>query len=155
MNAVNPSNPSNEASATPAEIGPPTRPRPVNASVGDRRVILQWGTPEDDGGTPITGYELRRRFPNPTDDWETIPGGGEARSHTVTGLNNGVFHGFYLRARNAESPSPQTNAAGTPYPGAPGAPPNFTVETYSGRQIKLSWNEPTAGSGVTITGAIT
>ena len=152
VNVVDPSDPSNEASATPAEVSPPTRPRTVSAGVGNRQITLQWGTPEDDGNSPITGYEFRQRFPDGSDDWETIPGGGETRSHTVTDLNNGVFHGFYLRARNAEGPSPQVNAAGTPRVGAPGAPPNFTAEAYSGRQIRLSWTQPTAGSNVTITG---
>ena len=146
------SDPSNEASAIPAPVGPPTRPRSVSTGEGRGRIILQWAAPEDDGNSPITSYEFRQRFPDGSDDWETIPGGGEARSHTITGLNNGVFHGFYLRARNAEGHNPQVNAAGTPYLGAPGAPPNFTVETYSGRQIKISWTQPTAGSNVTITG---
>ena len=151
VNNVDESDWSNEASAIPAPVSPPTRPRSVNAGAGDGRIILQWATPEDDGNEPITSYEFRERWPDPG-EWETIPGDGETRGHTVTGLTNGVFHGFYVRARNEEGSSPQVNIAGTPYAGAPGAPLNFDVETHSGRQIKLSWNRPTVGSGFTITG---
>ena len=135
----------------------PSRPRPVTAGEGNGQIVLQWAEPKEDGGSAITGYEFRRRFSN-GGDWQTIPGGGVARSHTVTDLTNGQVHGFHLRARNENGPGDQASAAGMPHAGAPGPPTNLTVtfvninfaagpksarqispvETYSPRQISAA-----------------
>ena len=97
----------------------PSQPRSVTAGEGDGRIVLQWAAPAEYGGSAITGYEFRRRFPN-GGDWQTIPGGAEARSHTVTNLTNGQSHSFALRARNENGPGDQVNVSGAPHAGAPG-----------------------------------
>ena len=53
------------ASATATPIAPPTAPPAAPAvptlEVGNGQLIATWTAPENDGGSPITGYELKYR----------------------------------------------------------------------------------------------
>ncbi|GAA1035735.1 hypothetical protein GCM10009557_44500 [Virgisporangium ochraceum] len=92
---------------TPA-IGPPAAPAAVQAApAGKGGVTVSW-EPGDDGGSPITGYEV-----------VTNPGGAVVRtkadttSTTITGLRNGTAYKFSVRARNAKGPGPALATAAT------------------------------------------
>ena len=57
INAIGDSEPSNESSATTQ--GVPTAPTNLTATaVGEKQIDLSWSPPSDDGGTPITGYQI-------------------------------------------------------------------------------------------------
>ena len=64
--------------------------------------MLNWQAPEDNGGSPIIGYEYRQRRENEKfdDTWIRVDGDGEARKTTVTDLENGVTYSFQVRAVN-------------------------------------------------------
>ena len=73
--------------ATPG--GPPTAPEGLSAAPGDRQAVLSWSAPENDGGSAVTGYEMRHA------EGATVPANtawtsvGLVTTHTVTGLDNG------------------------------------------------------------------
>jgi hypothetical protein len=76
---------------------PPYAPAGFTATAGDGEVTLTWVTP-DNGGEPITAYELQ------VDDggWTAIPGADAGTvTYTVTGLQNGQTYAFQIRAINA------------------------------------------------------
>ena len=64
--------------------------------------MLNWQAPEDNGGSPIIGYEYRQRRENGKfdDTWILVDGGGKVRETTVTDLENGVTYSFQVRAVN-------------------------------------------------------
>ena len=135
-------------SAIPATT--PGAPRDLSANAGNPRVTLSWA-PGPDGGSPITGYELRLS----SDDsriwshWQPIPG-SDARttSHTVTGLTNGTTYSFQLRARNAQGAGAVASVDATPAT-TPGAPRGLSADTADGR-VTLSWSTgPDGGSAIT------
>ena len=85
--------------ATPG--GPPTAPEGLSAAPGDRQAVLSWSAPENDGGSAVTGYEVRHA------EGATVPANtawtsvGLVTTHTVTGLDNGELHSFEVRAVSA------------------------------------------------------
>ncbi len=79
-------------------IGPPSAGR-LSARAGDARVVLSWsGT--GSGGSTIAGWEYRqRRGDGGYGTWTGIAGSAPTtRSHTVTGLSNGIVYRFEVRA---------------------------------------------------------
>jgi hypothetical protein len=89
---------------------PPQAPGSFAATGGDGEVALTWTTP-DNGGDPITRYELQ------IDDgeWAAVPGSDAGTvSHTVTGLHNGQSYTFKLRAVTDAGTGAPSSATATP-----------------------------------------
>lgn len=93
----------------------PSAPANVTATPGSAAALVTWEAPSDDGGAPITSYQV---IPSP---------GGEPCTSTngtaciVSGLTNGLAYKFTVKAHNgigwgpASSPSaPVTPTAGQP-----------------------------------------
>ena len=99
----------------PTEPDPnlPGPPRSFEPTPGDHSVALYWIPPTDDGGSPITGYEVR----TDAGAWMNV-GDGTTRRHTVSGLENMQSYSFEVRAVNAAGGGP---AAG-PVTGIPQGP---------------------------------
>ena len=84
-------------------------PRSFEPTPGDHSVALYWIPPTDDGGSPITGYEVR------VDAGDWIPvGDSAARRHTVMGLANGQSYTFEVRAVNAAGGGAAASATAVP-----------------------------------------
>ncbi|AGZ42862.1 fibronectin type III domain-containing protein [Actinoplanes friuliensis] len=103
------------ATVTPAAA--PGAPAEVRASRGNRSATLTFTAPVNDGGDPITGYQVS------TDNgatWVTLAG-----DRTVTGLTNGTTYAIRVRAVNGVGP------------GTPSAPVTVTPATSSGAPTAL------------------
>jgi parallel beta-helix repeat protein len=93
----------NSYEATP--VGPPTPPRePEAISLIAGAVTLTWKAPENDGGKPVTGYQVEL-FADP-DATQPLPGAAaeldaDARKHIWVGLPEGTM--AYLRVRASSS----------------------------------------------------
>ena len=145
---------SNPASATPATT--PGKPRAPQISSGDGRVIVQWLAPASDGGLPILRYEYCLEPILRCDGaWVAIPGsapGGANHGRYAIARDNGVWTIVLLRAVNARGAGPHANRQAVPRAGAPGAPANLRFEALSAEHVRISWDEPAAQTGTTITG---
>lgn len=84
-------------SATP--VGVPAAPTNVTAVAGNGQAILTFTAPTQDGGSPITGYEVTSSPGN-----VTVTGGSSPI--TVTGLTNGTSYTFTIKAVNGVGSSP-------------------------------------------------
>jgi len=97
---------------TPAIINTPSAPQHFNAMPGNGQVTLNWSTPLTNGGAAITSYQVSR---DNGSTWVTVAGGANARSHTFTGLANGVAHTFRVRAVNSAGFGAQAAVMATPF----------------------------------------
>ena len=83
---------------------PAAPPGSLKARRGDGEVHLEWEPPAAVAGDPDLAYQLRYGAEGGEyGQWRDIPGGPNARSHTVTGLENGTRYAFELRVRRRES----------------------------------------------------
>ena len=72
-------------------------PTALTVTVGETTADLSWTAPSDDGGTPITSYEVS------SDDGSTWADTGDADlSYEITGLTADTDYDFKVRAVNAE-----------------------------------------------------
>ena len=83
---------------------PADPPGSLKARRGDGEVHLEWAPPAAVAGDPDLAHQLRYGAEGGEyNQWRDIPGGPNARSHTVTGLDNGTRYAFELRVRRRES----------------------------------------------------
>ena len=137
------------ASAASPNITPatePDAPTGLSATVSDQEVDLMWTAPASNGGAPILRYEYELDF---SGTWTST--GGTASSYTVTGLNNGQFYTFRVRALNrvgAGLASSSQSATPTSTVVAPDAPFGLSATPGNG-QVMLSWVQPSGGAALT------
>ncbi|MFF9565198.1 fibronectin type III domain-containing protein [Leifsonia sp. NPDC014704] len=106
--------------STAPTVTVPTAPIITKVIAGDRSVTVTFTPPASDGGSPITGYQLRATsLPTP------VTGGGSPL--TMTGLTNGAPYVFQLVAVSAAGTG-QPAVTGTVVPQAPTAPPPAAKE---------------------------
>lgn len=129
------------------------------------------------GGGVVESFQVREKEAagESWSDWQDVPGGPEARWHTLGGLTPGTPYAFEVRAINSIGAGPPTRVTGTPGPdsrtfeapcplddrlGEPSALHNEKVRmtrqeeewvtaTFSGTAAFFGWfvdGEPTAGS---------
>ena len=94
-------------------VSPPSAPRNLVATAGNRSVALTWTTPTSQGGSAITGYQFTYDSGR---NWRDIPGSDSSTiSYTVRGLTNFVTYTFAVRAVNSAGPgSPSNSVNATP-----------------------------------------
>lgn len=119
---------------------------------------VKWNKPEDDGGKPITAYQVEK-LDSKTGRW--VPVGrtdGNETEMDIKGLQEGHDYNFRVRAINDEGESEplETDASITaknPYdiPGKPGVP---ELEDWTAEQVDLKWAPPKNDGGAPITGYV-
>jgi len=148
-NAIGLSDPSDKVKATP--LGPPSEPVNLIAVQIDISVKLTWEVPEDDGGTPITGYILYRSI-----------NGGEyeflrqlKEPETLEFINNGVTHpnrySYRIFSENRIGGSVRYSQANITVITIPDVPTNLTVVSGDGF-VLLTWDGPLYDGGSPLTG---
>ena len=114
---------------------------------GDRQITVQWSAPATNG-EPITQYTISWSGGSP------VTVGGEAASHTFTGLTNGTGYTFQVRATNIVGTGEISDPSATARPyGAPSAPTSATTTATANGSgaVTLNWGGA-AGNGRAISG---
>ena len=150
-----PGTPSNGASAATV----PDAPTIGTATAANASATITWTPPGNDGGEPITGYQVRVVNNTGTQVGALRPAAAGATSLLVTGLTNGTTYRFQVAATNnigtgpdsalsnavtptSAAPVPGPPIIGTPVPGAAGGSLTATAR----------WRPPTSTGGSAITG---
>ncbi|MCY4365901.1 MAG: fibronectin type III domain-containing protein [Chloroflexi bacterium] len=138
------SNPSNTVSFK--HLTAPASPWLTAETDGDGAVLLNWAAPSDDGGAPVTSFQLQRSavagetMPEDDSGWTNLSA-PSSRQYRHTGLTAGATWHYRMRARNSEDWSGWHYAQATiPEGGLPNAP-RLTARS-SGTTVELSWTEP-------------
>ncbi len=156
VNVTGGGTPSESAIATPAT--PPVAPAAPRLVPGNGELTVHWTAPNN-GGSPITGYELQyREVASPAENWipeaddPAIIVEGTATSHTITDLTNSTAYEVRARAVNVmgkgEWSEPSTGAS--PVGNLP-MRPTALVLTAGDTQITAAWTAPTDDGGSPIT----
>ncbi len=167
-NSVGEGEKSNEVDASPKSsltettaplVTTPSAPLNFKASAGDGNVNLEWAEPSDEGGSPITNYNIYRG---------TTPG-GETRLKTVSNvlsytddivINNQTYY-YKVSAENSVGEGAKSNEVDArpkssltqttaPLVTIPSAPLNFKASAGDGN-VNLEWTEPSDDGGSLIT----
>ena len=144
---------SNAASARTTGSRPTAPYDLVAVPNGPNRVDLTWSAPDDDGGSPITGYRIEASRND--DAWTNLEESTESRStkYSHTGLTPGDEWRYRVYAINAIGESRRSNTAiASTASEKASMPTNLTAVSAGTSVINLSWTEPADDGGAEITG---
>jgi trimeric autotransporter adhesin len=140
-------------SATPETTVPGTPTSPT-ATGGDRSIAIGWTDPSDDGGLPISGYNVycaTSSPPFPTGTPSATASGASATSATVTRLTNGLTYLCIVTAVNADGQSVQSSQVFA-NPSTVPAPPSSPSATPSNASAVVRWKSASSNGGSEILG---
>ncbi len=146
------SDPVNATTDPPGQSGPPTNVQVV--ADGDSAIDVSWSAPADDGGTPITRYEVQWSADG-VGGWNNAGSTPDGTTLTLknTGMTFGTTRYYRVAARNSRGLSAWSDppyASATTLSGVPGQP-SLTVRATDANTIALTWTVP-ADNGDPITG---
>jgi len=135
----------------PVEVTAVTVPgavRELETAYGDGEVRLTWSAPEEDGGSPVVEYIIKRGI---FVTGMLVVARVTVLTHTDTGLDNGKEYLYVVVAVNAVGAGAETEPVrGTPL-GPPGAPGLFKAEAKKGKVV-LTWATPIGSDRASVTG---
>ena len=132
--------------AVAAETAAPDAPQSLNVSPDDTGTLdVSWEAPASDGGSAITGYKVQ--WKSGSEDYDGSAGSTRqaettdpaSRTHTITGLTNGVEYGVRVIAVNDVGDGPPSDeATGTP---RETTPPELATATVDGTTLTLTYDK--------------
>lgn len=119
---------------------------------------VKWQKPDDDGGKPITAYQVEKLDAN-TGRW--VPVGrvpGDETELDIKGLQEGHDYNFRVKAINDEGESEPLETDGkihakNPYDAA-GKPGTPVLDDWDADRVDLKWDAPKNDGGAPITGYV-
>ena len=132
--------------AVAAETAVPDAPQSLNVSPDDTGTLdVSWEAPASDGGSAITGYKVQ--WKSGSEDYDGSAGSTRqaeitdpaSRTHTITGLTDGVEYAVRVIAVNDVGDGPPSDeATGTP---RETTPPELSTATVDGATLTLTYDE--------------
>ena len=129
-----------------AETAVPDAPQSLNVSPDDTGTLdVSWEAPASDGGSAITGYKMQ--WKSGSEDYDGSAGSTRqaeitdptSRTHTITGLTDGVEYAVRVIAVNDVGDGPPSDeATGTP---RETTPPELATATVDGTTLTLTYDE--------------
>ncbi|ELT96015.1 hypothetical protein CAPTEDRAFT_56090, partial [Capitella teleta] len=131
--------------------------RPTTSDATGESILVNWTSPESDGGAEITNYVIEFK-PKGSPKWmkfestEAIP----QTSHIVSSLKEDTLYVFRVAAENKAGMGPYSDPseACKTLIDKPSPPMNLTVTDFSEATISLKWDLPEDDGGSEITGYV-
>lgn len=128
-------------------------------AISPTSIQLNWSPPQNNGGSPLTGYEVDYRIA-PSSTYTSLATLSNVTTFTHTNLITGKTYIYRVSAINAigkGNPSAEvvatpTSSSTPPKNIAPNPPQSLIATTYSSTQVNLSWTTPSSNGGPSITG---
>jgi len=131
----------------------------VADDVSDKKIILQWDEPDDDGGSAVTGYKISFRI-HPTETYTVLE---NFTSNTVYDHDNRptdkihiyriwAYNAYGISDKFAEAVATPKDNSSPPANIAPNPPSGLTATDISPTSIELSWNKPASNNGPPVDG---
>lgn len=114
---------STEVNATPGRV--PSAPLNLEAILSDNRVYLTWSTPIDNGGLPITGYNIYRG--NASGEEELIASVGTINYYNDSTVEKGKTYYYQVSAINSRGESERSNEVSVTLKAAEKSTPGFEM----------------------------
>ena len=137
---------SQATAAVAAETAVPDAPQSLNVSPDDTGTLdVSWEAPASDGDSAITGYKVQ--WKSGSEDYDGSAGSTRqaeitdpaSRTHTITGLTDGVEYAVRVIAVNDVGDGPPSDEAkGTP---RETTPPELATATVGGTTLTLTYDE--------------
>ena len=147
LNSLGASAPSNEASATPdvITVTPPGAPTSVAATNPAGEIDLSWNPPADNGGAPVTSYNVYRGTTPDGEDLVPYATGITTTSyHALYDLDAGATYYFKVSAVNTAGEGVvSTEVSAVMRAGKPG--PAELDGSFDSGVVHLSWTVPPDG----------
>lgn len=153
-----PTSPNTSVAVSTAPLAVPGAPSTVSVSPTDKGVSVSWTAPSNTGGSPISGYRVRRET-NTNGEWVNVthyPAAPLALSaatplkYNVSSLVNGTQYRFSVVAINATGDGTYYDPAVVATPRTiPGAPTGVTAVGGESK-VTLSWTAPASNGGAPI-----
>ncbi|MEQ2279002.1 hypothetical protein AMECASPLE_004985 [Ameca splendens] len=133
--------------------GPPTNIHVVHASKSV--MIIAWGKPDSDGGSPIMGYHVECKDQSSILWTKVNRSPVKENQYKVANVEEGLTYEFRVCAENLAGCGP----CGKPSEPVSArdqcdAPTNLTVTNITNTSVSLSWDKPNYDGGAKITGYI-
>ena len=134
----------------------PSAPYLGYAVAGNRQIRIAWSSPDSDGGSDITSYDLRYirsdADDSVDDNWTLKEDFSQtAGAYRILGLTNGVAYHMQVRAINDAGDGAWSERVTRTPAGPPGTPSIDTV-TPSDESLTITWSPPAYNGGVAVTG---
>jgi len=143
-NTVGSGGPSEHAYVTPATV--PDPPGAITALRQNQGADVSWDAPLDDGGDPITGYQIQVRAGNePPKSFITAES-----PYSIRGLKNGTTYGVSVSAINSVGNSVASESA-LVTPATVPDPPGSITALRQNQGADVAWDAPLDNGGDPIT----
>ncbi|NIZ90484.1 fibronectin type III domain-containing protein [Kineococcus rubinsiae] len=135
---------------TPAAVGVPTVSL-AGSSATNASMTVRWSAP-DDGGSPITGYDLQ--VIENGNLVQTVPVSGRTTAFVLRKLTPGARYEFAVSARNARGAGDPSGLSTPAYLAFPASAPSRVRAEYfgPGTATLVTWLPPASDGGTPVTG---
>jgi len=139
----------------------PDKPTNLQAlDVSPTRIDLFWATPQNNGGSPITGYKIEYKIAGGSYSNLVSNTGNATTKYSHTGLITGTTYIYRVSSINTVGASiPSSEAVATPTTSSkplenivPNAPTSLTATDISPTSNRLTWTQPAANNGPPVVG---
>src|SRR4051812_19171812 len=128
----------------------PGLPGPVTAQPGVRQVSLSWTPPDNQGATPVTGYDIYR-LSDPTMPRSLIVSNSPGTSYIDSGLADDTTYTYFVAAVNSARAGDPRSASARTFQ-APLPPQSVTTDVINNSTISLGWPASFDGGDSPVTG---
>ena len=130
----------------------PVAPTNLTATPDGIKINLSWQAPDDDGGTPITGYKIQFSSPDASNFRDLRTTSGSTTTYQHRGLTADTEYHYQVAAINSVDRGAYSSSVSATTHDLPGVPRGLTATPVDDTQINLSWQAPDDDGGTPITG---